>query len=353
MFIDQVLAQFGADKVELMGHSQGTIHARTYLGVPPQAGKVAHYVHLAGGPFPSPPVPTLCLASTADKIATGACPPDAEKSVVFETQDHFAVASSTDAFVAIYEYLYGEQPKYTTVQCGEDPITVEGVGESFADNAPATGRLEIREVSDTPRGAGTEVALAPPDASGHFGPVQLKRNVAYEFKGFDTAGKLIGYQYYTPFKRSNRLVRLLTPSKNSLVASVSTDNVVRGPNHAALVVRWDGGAFRQDLGARLQVNGVDVLTSDNAGAAALASNSLRGGVVGFFAYDHNLNGMTDLGLPFSGPFIAFTDVFMDASAPKFIELEFTAGSEDASIVRSKLRIPNFPSSDVLMLAMFQ
>jgi hypothetical protein len=146
---------------------------------------------------------------------------------------------------------------------------------------------------------------------------------------------------------------LLTPSANTLVAAVSTDNVVRGPNHSALVVRWDGGAFRQDLGASLKVDGQEVLTSENSGAAALATQNLRGGVVGFFIYDHNTNGATDLGLPVSGPFIAFSDVFMDASKPKFIELSFTAGSEDGSIVERKLKVPNWPSSDVLMLAMFQ
>ena len=351
-FIDRVRETFAADQVELMGHSQGTTHAVDYLGVPAQAAKVANYVHLAGGPLVAPPVPTLCLASTADAIATGLCPPNAARSVVFEQHDHFAVASSTESFVAIYNYLYGEDPKYTTLQCGEDPVTVEGIAESFGDNVPATGRLEIRELGDSARSAGAEVAVDPPDATGHFGPLQLKRNVAYEFKGFDQQGNLIGYLYYTPFKRSNRLLRLLSPSANPLVAAVSTDVVARGPGHSALVVRWDGGAFRQDLGASLTVDGLEVLTSENAGSTALAG-SLRGGVVGFFMSDQSGNRRTDLGLPASGPFIAFTDVFMDASEPQFIELGFTAGSEDRSILGTPLRVPNWPSSEVLMLAMFQ
>ena len=346
-FIDEVLARTGADQVELMGHSQGTKHAVTYLSVPEQAAKVAHYVHLAGGPVAALPVPTLCLASQADQIATGLCPPEAEQSVVFETQDHFAVAASTDAFVAIWKYLRGEDPTYTTVQCGEETVTVEGFAESFADNVPATGKLEIREVTE-PRGTPPPaVALDSTDATGHFGPLQLKRNVAYEFKGFDTQGNVIGYQYFTPFKRSNRLVRLLTPSANPLVAAASTDNIVRGPNHVAVVARWTGGAFRQDLGASLKVAGTEVLTDDNSGATALAG-SLRGGVVGFFMYDANTNGVTDLGLAASGPFIAFTDVFMDASAPKFIELSFTPGSEDPDVSETKIKFSNWGSTQILL-----
>ena len=49
----------------------------------------------------------------------------------------------------------------------------------------------------------------------------------------------------------------------------------------------------------------------------------------------------------------FTDVFMDASTPRYIEVSFTAGSEDASIVDRTLRIPNWPSDGALMLMMLQ
>lgn len=192
-----------------------------------------------------------------------------------------------------------------------------------------------------------------PDANGHFGPTQLKRNVIYELKGFDEEGDLIGYQYFTPFKRSNRLVRVLSPSANSVIAGASTDRIVRGPGHTALIGRWDGGGFRQDLGASLTIDGAEVLTSENAGDDALATGALDGGVVGFFMYDADTNGQTDLGLVTSAPFLSFTDVFMDASQPRFIELSFTAGSEDETIVEQKVKLPNWPSSDALILVMFQ
>ncbi len=70
-------------------------------------------------------------------------------------------------------------------------------------------------------------------------------------------------------------------------------------------------------------------------------------------YDANTNGQTDLGLVTSAPFLAFTDVFMDATEPRFIDVSFTAGSEDESIVDRKLRIPNWPSDDALLLMVLQ
>jgi glucose/arabinose dehydrogenase len=274
-------------------------------------------------------------------------------AVTFTDEDHFAVAASTRAFVELYRYLRGSEPQYTAVQCGEPMVTVEGIAETFADNVPQQGTLEVREVGNTPRDPGPPVAVLTPDAAGHFGPIQLQRGAFYEFKGLDDAGALIGYQYFTPFKRSNRLVRVLAPPANPAIRAASTDHVVRGPGHAALIARWDGGGFRQDLGASLTIDGLEVLTSENAGEAALETGTLDGGVVGVFMYDADVNGQTSLGLVYSAPFLSFTDVFLDASTPRFLAVRFTGGSEDPSIVGQSLLIPNWPSDDALILMMFQ
>jgi hypothetical protein len=360
-------------QVDLAGHSQGTSHCGTYLSNPAHAAKVAHYINFSGVPnvgdmptlslsslhdLPSPPPPhhaTGTSVCTATEVPDGGPPAGCNVlQVTFKDQDHFAVAASKDSAIQVYRYLTGKAPQYTDVQCGEDPVTIEGISESFGDNVPITGKIELREVSDTARGAGMQVALDPPDTTtGHFGPVQVKRNVAYEFKGFDAQGNLVGYQYFTPFKRSNRLVRLLSPSSNALVASQSTDHIVRSPNHVSLVARWAGGAFRQDLGASLTVDGSEVFTSGNAGADAFSASGLSGGVVGFFMNDANMNGKTDLGLYYSGPFLAFTDVFMDTATPRYVKLSFTAGSEDPNVAGEKAMISNWPSSDAEVLVMFQ
>jgi hypothetical protein len=356
-------------QVDIAGHSQGTSHCGTYLnGSAAHAAKVAHYFNFSGVPNIGT-VPTLSISSMHDlggrpNHATGAsvctsgpgeAPVPAGCNVVqvtFTDQDHFACAASRDSFVAVYTYLKGKAPQYTSVQCG-DVVTVSGISETFADNVPVTGKIVLTELGDTPRMPGLQVNMDPPDASGNFGPIQLKRNVAYEFAGYDTNGKLVGYSYFTPFKRSNRLVRLLTPSTNALVASQTTDKIVRGPNHSAIVALWAGGGFRQDLGASMKVNGMEVLTDQNAGATALGSANLAGGVVGFFMYDANMNMMSDLGLVTSSSFIAYTDVFMDATTPGFINLALTAGSEDPAYVGVTAKIPNWPSKDALMSVTFQ
>jgi pimeloyl-ACP methyl ester carboxylesterase len=352
--IDAILAESGFAQVDLAGHSQGTRHCAEYLNSDEaHRAKVAHYINFSGSPDVGE-VETLSVSSEQDigntpRHATG----ENVTTVTLQDEDHFAVAASRRAFIELYRYLQGEDPRYTEVQCGEEMVTVEGIAESFADNVPNSGTIEIRAIGDTPRDAVPPVLTASPDGDGRFGPFKLRRDAYYEFKGFDENGDLVGYQYFTQFKRSNHLVRLLSPSPNPAIAGASTDLVVRDPGHTALIARWDGGGLRHDLGASLLIDGVEVLTSENAGSEAMATPALDGGIVGFFMYDANVDGETQLGLVEAAPFLSFTDVFMDTSEPRFIEVRFTAGSEDPSIADQTLRIPNWPSDDALLLMMLQ
>jgi hypothetical protein len=277
----------------------------------------------------------------------------------FVNQDHFAVAASKGTFIQVYKFLNnGQEPQYTDVQCGGDPVTIEGLGETFADNTPVTGKIEIREVT-TPRALGAPYKTIYPDdagvdpTGGHF-LTTVNRNVYYEFAGYSADGTLLGYQYFTPFKRSNRLVRLLAPANakdgsglGTEIAAMSTGLATTTSKASTVIVRWYGGAFRTDLGASLQVNGSETLSPQAAGAPTTSGN-LIGGTVGLFLEDHNGTTTSTLGLVDSAPFIAFTDVYMQATTPALIPMSFTAGSEDPDKVSVPIVLSNWPSSQVLL-----
>ena len=91
------------------------------------------------------------------------------------------------------------------------------------------------------------------------------------------------------------------------------------------------------------VAGIEVLTDENAGR----SDS----IVGLFMYDDNTNGESELGALFSAPFIVGTDVFMNASEPAWIELEWNDPTNGSG--NTTMRIPNWPSSTALNLVYFQ
>jgi len=401
-------------QVDLAGHSQGTEHCGVYLGtggVGAHADKVAHYFNFSGVPNVGS-VPTLSLSSQHDldlcphhatgtsycgfaETADGGTAPAAPLTQLagtgtllcsvaadggtaggetgdagaddggsgctmtqytFANQDHFAVAASKGTFIQVYKFLNnGQEPQYTDVQCGDDPVTIEGLGETFADNTPVTGKIEIREVT-TARALGPPDQTIMPDAigldggamSGHF-MTTVKRNVFYEFAGYAADGTLLGYQYFTPFKRTNRLVRLLAPASGNDgsgigagIASMTTDLATSTPKASTVIARWYGGAFRMDLGASLQANGSETLSAQAAGAPMTMGN-LIGGTVGLFLEDHNGNTTSSLGLITSAPFIAFTDVYMQATTPAFIPMTFTAGSEDTDKVSVPVVLSNWPS----------
>lgn len=63
----------------------------------------------------------------------------------------------------------------------------------------------------------------------------------------------MGHQYFTPFKRSNRLVRLLSPPSSTdgsdvggIIAAMTTNHAIKSPKSVTVLSRWYGGAFRQD-----------------------------------------------------------------------------------------------------------
>jgi hypothetical protein len=344
-----IAANPGFRQVDILCHSQGAMQCYAYMQDPAHAAKVAHYVQLAGGAQAAPPgpadggaVPTLSISSNSDTVLGPAGVTGAQKTVVFDAQDHQAVACSTDTFVAIWQYLHqgpdggpdGQMPKYTEVQCSDPTITLSGLSETLGDNAqpPATDRLEVYELGSDPRDSGAPVQVF---TNSDGGPVtwQAKRLVQYEFRGVHGDGTVIGHQYFAPFKRDNRWLRFVVPSQDPL-AQVATNPItsLNDNAEATFVFRSSKGAFRPDLGDSLTINGKEILNAQDATKQTVT--------VALFAFDANKNGKSELGVtsqpgaPFVPYFIRGTDVFIPSSPPALVVLKNNG---------TTLYIPNWPS----------
>jgi hypothetical protein len=309
----------------------------TFLADAENAAKVSHYINFSGGGTVPNDVKTLSISSLVDLGNTPHHAVGAEEEITYDTADHFTLAASAEAFADVWEYLYGEAPEYTEIQCGDAMVTLAGLAETFAENVRITGgEIRVHVLDSEPRERGEPVMTLIANEEGVIAPFQLERGVAYEFESYDAAGALVGHQYFAPFRRSNLLLRFLAPPQSFLVAALSTDMVVRSPNHVGMVLRYIGGAFRQDLGHSLKINGEEVLSADNA--------SLATTTVGLFLYDNDMNMMSELGATFTAPFLAGSDVFVDASEPAFMEIEWNG---------EVMRVPNQPSDKGLVSIMLR
>jgi pimeloyl-ACP methyl ester carboxylesterase len=326
--IEQLKQETGFDKVDLAGHSQGSGHGSMYASTHPD--KVAHYVHLAGRELTEDPggVPTLCLSSTGDRPVN--CMTTANFTHDDMTLDHFAVAASTASFVEWYKFLNdGQEPKYTEIQCG-DPITIEGRVVAFGDNERiAGGRVEVYALGDAPRERGEPVATLDVAEDGSVGPWQATRGVAYEFKAIGKPGdnRKPRFYYFTPWRRSDRLVRFLFES-NDPVPHMTTDKAMLSDDHAVLIAQGKRGAwlFGRDS---LLVDDQDAINADDAMQGKV--------VVGLYVLDNDGDKQSEFGSSFSSIFVNATDIYLPTETPKFIEVKF--GDQ-------VMQVPNWPSASV-------
>jgi len=338
--IADVLAETGADQVDLAGHSLGTTVLQGYLtSSPERAALAAHYVNIDGRTAAAPPggVPTLAVWGMGDpaRQIVGA------ENYRDATQSHVQVATSAETFGAMYEFLNGRAPRTTDI-VPEPPgrVEISGRANLFPSNQGAPGvTLELWKVDpDTGHRVDDEpTATEVVGADGSWGPLRVNGRHHYEL-ALTRADGSSHHFYASPFVRSDYLVRLLTSEPGTGIDLIRAQSDV----HTSLTFTrnkeiWgDQGA----AGDTLTVAGNELATP------ALAPQSKR--VIGMFAFDQNIDGVTDLAQPlpllFALPFLSGGDLFLPATTPPDgtirIETVARAGTGEPEVIN----VPNWASS---------
>lgn len=338
--IARILARTHADKIDLLGHSLGTFLMQGYLNSSAErAGRVAHYVNLDGATATAPPggVPTLAVWGEGDpaRAIAGAT------NLRLGDQSHTQTVSSAESFTAVYRFFTGRSPLTTRVR-PEPPgrVRLSGRAVLFPTNVGVSGaRLEIYQVAAKTGHRTTRAPLAvyPLGGDGAWGPFRAGPAARYEF-ALVRAGAPTHHFYYEPFRRSDRLIRLLT----SLPGTGLGTHTEVGDTTTNLVVNrnkewWGDQAQGSD---QLSVNGTSVLNAANAPRAKR--------VIGIFAYDARLDGMTDLAAPipyfFGQPFITGMDVSIPAAAGGRGTVSVVSRQRGGDGRIDFLNVPNRPST---------
>lgn len=345
-FVDSVLAQTGADKVYLMGHSLGTFVSQIYLSVPPYAAKVAKYVNIDGGTADALPGGVPTLAIWAELRGTGAPNPPREIvgawNVLLEDQFHVQSATSAEAFAAMFEFFTGEPPATTDiipVPPGQVRLAGRavffpanmGVGEAIVEIwevHDATGARKYDEPEATYTLSGTGYY------DGTWGPFEANGMKHYEFvllrEGFRPH-----HFYFEPFMRSNYFVRLLTSPPGGIGEYMDQSDY-----HSNIVVSRQNDWRDEDL---LEINGISVLPA----IGGIAKN-----LIGLFIYDKDADGVSDLTQPIplyhAITFMSGVDLYMPAAEPPDGTISIVVTPRWGAGKTQVINVPNWASSQHAM-----
>jgi len=336
--IARLLAETGADQVDLLGHSLGTALSHSYLASPARAATVAHYVNLDGRTATAPPggVPTLAVwgEGPATRSIAGAT------NVYFPDQAHTQVVTSPETFTEVYRFFTGRAPRTTAIL--PEPhghLTLSGRAVLFPTNVGVTGaRLEIYEVGGLTgaRRHHRPAAVFPLSGDGSWGPFKAHGSVRYEFAIVRDAAAPVHHLYFQPFRRTDRLVRLLTSLPGQGLAALAETS----ERHTNLVVsrnkEWWGD--QGDGSDALYLNGTNILNAANSPRVKR--------VIGIFTYDRNVDAVTDLSAPipvfFAQPFITGMDVYLPAAPAHLGLVTVVARSRTGGF--EVVNVPNWRSS---------
>ncbi len=330
--VDAFREDTGFDTIDLVGHSFGTSTSATYLSVPTQAAKIAHYAQAAGAGL-AEPVPEVNLSSDGDFVAGNPkkiAPAPAQNPDIGYV-DHVGVLTCQASFNAMYTFFNGAPPSSPDV-VPEQHITVSGFYKNFSDNTPHSGiTIGIYEVDST---TGERLHTSPDfqfvtGSDGGWGPFVAKPNARYEFfqpeAGEPPAAGQPGrpqHTYRGPFVRSTHLMYLKAlPKAGSFAGSLIIGNIQYSDTRTGLILQNTHRAMisRADPASThgtdsLTVNGSELLT------AQVAPEKLQ--LIALFAFDNNqtpLTPITSISSPF---FLSAVDVSLPTSDPSPVEVVY-------------------------------
>lgn len=347
--IDAVLAETGADKVDLAGHSMGTGVSSQYLSDAAHAAKVAHYMNIDGMPFISFPeeIPVLNIKAVEPFDIIGAININLD-------QEHVQACSSAEAFIEMYKFLNNNAAPSTTeiLPAASSTIQLKGRLVNFMSNiVPEDIILSIYQVNpDTGRRLSSTPDYTKIIASdGNFNFTSAMRNASYEFHVTRSETNLNGHYYYEPFVRTDTLIRLkfLEPDSEIDSALIKSDS-------SAILSIIRNKEMQGDGTNSVKVNGTELCNG-----ILRSGNLLTGsGPIGLFLFDAGSDGENNLGSiatvlanSLASNFIVGLDFYIPASssASGTIRVEVKGGSSSPTQV---LNVPNWVSSSHKIVTQF-
>lgn len=345
--VTEAMEKTGAGKVDVMGHSLGTLVLNNYLiSSVERAANIAHYINLDGYSSSTQPggVPTLALWA---EIGEGGSVGGAINETI-AGQTHVETATSAESFYHIYSFLTGKKPRTTAVKPSRKPfLSIAGRAVLFPFNTGVDGaRVDVYEVDGQ---TGQRIRNFPKasfeiDDSGEWGPFYGWKGAYYEFvivrEGQDH------HVYKQPFLRDDHFVRLLT----SPVGGGVSANVDVSDQQTNLIISrdkefWGERPLGNDI---LAINGVSVINESNS--------PFSNRTTAMYFHDQGSDQQSDLSQPIpyfhNLPFITGNDLFIPSSEQADDSVRITLISRGENGTMQVLNVPNWPSTSHRITILF-
>ena len=340
--VAQVKAKFGVSKVNLLGHSRGTLVSQSFLAKPENAANINKYVNYDGRTADALPGGVPTLAVWAENLSE----PVDEREIVgaenvrFPAYSHTEVVNSPESFKATYRFLLGKNPKtLKVIPEAPDKVTVAGRALNFPTNTGIDGgTLKVFKLdAKTGQRASKSIYTKTLDELGNFGPFKVNGKARYEF-AMEIPGSSTIHNYPEAFERDNYQYRVLT-------APLLKPFLDASPNHTNVSVtrmkEFRGDEAGAGANDKLILNGTNVI---NAETAKHARRTLA-----VFNIDRGSDGVTDTSAslsPFNAlSFLTGVDIFLPASADHSGTIKVTERMRDSNGHFKVTNIPNWPSSN--------
>lgn len=347
-FVDEVRTVTGMPKVHLVGHSAGGGLCYSYCEDPVKASKVATYVHIGSSSQSSPAgssdeVPTMCISSP-DDATTGPSTVTGALNISLPGKDHLEVATAEESFRHMYEFFTLRKPDYTLVGPASDGTTVRVSGRvvTLGENAPKPGAsvriFELIPASGFRKRPDPDFQISA-DATGRFGPVALRAGIPYEFEVTGAPGERPIRYFREGFRRDNPCVYLRTLPPPTSLAGLLLAGLPSSPDQSVLAVFTANQAV---------ISGRDTLAVSNTLFSTPDFTPASNTVIALFLFDANNNQQSDFTVPvpfnLMNQFLSARDYFIPAHPPQIVSLFFNGKT---------LKIPNYPSNDGIIVAVFE
>jgi Lipase C-terminal domain/Lipase (class 2) len=223
-FINKVLANTGANRVNLVGHSAGGGVGYGYLNDTERALKVANYVHIGSSKQTKPAgnngqINTLNIYSLGDKVVKAGDIPGA-LNVQQKESDHYEVATSEASFWDMFHFFNPSITNQQKVKIRKQPI-IAGKACLMGENTPlANAVVEVYAInlSRGKRMGSTPTFQCTTDNQGNWGPFKAQAAIAYEFVLKPAGGQRTIHYFHEPFTTDDPLVYLRALPKTGMTA---------------------------------------------------------------------------------------------------------------------------------------